>query len=118
MLRCALVFLVVFAVAPKVEAQEAPTLTECEVATASILGQMIPAGLIWALGGWFDRTAEEFGLPDGCERPYLPPETPYCYQDQGRSWCADHLTIWHAGNGFCYFIDGDGWFHCTYPPYA
>jgi hypothetical protein len=136
MRRVWLVLALMLAMAPRVDAQEAPAMTECEAATAGILGQMIPPALSSSLARWFGLTAEYIGLPEGCERPYLPPETPWCYDDQGYSWCVDHVAIVHMESPsmvwFCYWIDpaatssfDDGPFtsasansdwHCVYPP--
>jgi hypothetical protein len=136
MRRVALVLVLMLAMAPRVEAQEPPVLTECEMRTASFLGQAIPPVADAYLGQWFDLTAEDLGLPEGCERPYLPPETPWCFEDQVSSWCVDHLAIVHMESPsmvwFCYwmypaatssFDDGPftntetnpAW-HCVYPP--
>jgi hypothetical protein len=134
------VLLVVLAcgTAPAVQAQEAPALTACESWVAGIPGQLPPDVRSGYLSSWFSLTAEGLGLPEGCERPFLPPETPWCFDDWSRSWGIDSLTIVHMESAsmrwFCFWMEPPvtlsppdeepfssppcpypDW-HCVYPP--
>jgi hypothetical protein len=103
----ALVVAIVFTrfLSSSVLAQDVATVATCDAWAAGAIEYQVPPIQRSILDHWFGLDADNIGLPEGCERPWLPPE-----MNTGR------LAVWHEGNGFCYYILGDAWFHCVVPP--